>query len=306
MSDPQVCAFCGRVKHQVKNLIAGDALAATVGSVGICENCVGQSFDILVESGALAPRRAPAPASAPAAPMDAAGAIRAAVRAMPRSVDVRALHDLATAGIELAAGNAAALRILAYDLGNAMAFEEALRVRAGIAAFERSVSDSLADAAYLTRIGNAQEGLAVLDRLARGPLSTKATAGESAGASLSRMYAQLALSPWDHDVRTVQAELETLATRLATIGLEATYLRALENQVVHIRARAAMAMRRDVDAIHVLTQQLAVRELDIEALALLVEVYERTGDRASAARARDKAMAHIPKNSAYAKRIAAR
>lgn len=304
MADPQLCAFCARPKAQVRNLIAGDGLGHT--SVGICERCVEASYDMLVKSGALAARAAPAAAPAAAAtPTDAAGSLRASIRAMPRSVDVAALRHLASAGIELARGDAASLRILSYDLGNAMAFEEALRVRGSIATFERTVSDSLAEAAYHTRIGDAREGVAVIERLTRGPLASKMTPAEQAGASMARIYAQLEALPWDNDVRAILAELEALVPRLPTIGLDAGYLRALENQAVHIRARAAMIQRRDADAIAMLTAQLAVRELDLEALALLIEAYERIGDRASAARAREKVMKHIPVGSAYARRVAA-
>lgn len=294
-SDPQVCAFCARPKAQVKNLIAGDGLGHT--SVGICESCVGTSYDMLVQSGALVAK----PVAAPA--MDAASAIRAAIRAVPRSADIKALRNLGAAGIELAHGDAAQLRILAYDLGNAMAFEEALTVRAGIATFERNVADSLAESAYQTRVGNPREGLAVLDRLGKGPLASKVTPAEAAGVSMARMYAQLAALPWDNDVRAIESELGALVPRLATVGLDANFQRALENQAVHIRARAAMAQHRDAEAVSQLTAQLAVRELDIEALALLIEAYERTGDRTSASRAREKAMKHIPVNSAYAKRV---
>jgi hypothetical protein len=297
MADPQVCAFCARPKAQVRNLIAGDGLGHT--SVGICEACVGTSYDMLVKSGTLAAK------PAPVKDLDAASAIRNAVRAMPRKVDVSALANLATAGIALAAGNAAQLRSLAYDLGNAMAFEEALRVRAGVAAFERNVADSLAEAAYQTRIGNPREGVAVLERLAKGPLASAATPAENAGASMARMYARLAALPWDNDVNAILAELTALEPKLPTIGLDASFLRALLNQATHIRARAAMALHRDAEAVRILTAQLAVRELDIEALALVIEAYEKTGDRASAARAREKAMLHVPANSAYARRIGA-
>jgi len=293
--NPELCAFCGLPKAQVRNLIAGDALQGI--SVGICERCVDQSFDILVKSGAIAAK------AAPPKELDAASAIRNAVRAMPRSVDVSALRDLASAGIALAAGNAASLRILAYDLGNAMAFEEALRVRTGIAAFERTVSDSLADSAYQTRIGNPREGLAILDRLGKSAQASTTSDQDRTAASMGRMYAQLAALPWDNDVRAIEAELAALSPRLPTLIPDATYRRALENQVVHIRARAAMALHRDADAVRHLTEQLAVRELDIEALALLIEAYERTGDHVSAQRAREKAMKHVPVNSAYAKRI---
>jgi hypothetical protein len=297
-SDPQVCAFCARPRSQVKNLVAGDGLGHA--SVGICESCVSTSYDILVERGALAPEPAAAPAS-----MDASSAIRAAVRAVPRSADVKVFHDLASAGIGLAGGDAATLRILAYDLGNAMAFEEAIRVRAGIASFERNVADALSEAAYQTRIANPREGVAVLDRLGKGPLASKVTPAEGAGVSMARMYAQLGALPWDNDVRAIETELETLVPRLPNLGLDANFLRALQNQAVHIRARAAMAQHRDRDAVAQLTAQLAERELDIEALVLVVEAYERTGDRTSAARAREKASKHMPVNSAYAKRLSA-
>lgn len=305
MADPPLCAFCGRTRAQVRNLVAGDALGAT--PVGICEGCVGQSYDMLVKSGALAAKTAPAPAPAAApAQLDAAGAIRQAIRSMPRSVDVKALRDLTTAGLELAQGNAAQLRILSYDLGNAMAFEEALRARAGVAAFERNVADSLAEAAYLLRLGRDAECIGVLDALASGPLAGKVTPGENVGATMSRLYSRLGGAPWENEVRAVLAELDAIAPRLHSVGLDAGFVRALENQVVHVRARAAMVMHRDQEAIRVLTQQLAVRELDLEALALLVEAYRRVGDPTSAARAQEKAMAHIPKNSAYAMRLAAR
>jgi hypothetical protein len=295
MGDPHVCAFCALPKAQVRNLIAGDGLAGV--SVGICERCVGTSYDLLVKNGTLAAK--------PAAPkdLDAGSAIRNAVRTMPRSIDVKALASLASAGIELAAGNAAALRSLAYELGNAMAFEEALRVRAGVAAFERTAGDALAESAYHTRIGNAREGVAVLDRLSKGPLAAGMTPTETTTASMARMYAQLTALPWDNDVRAIESELATLAPKLDTLGLDPTFSRALQNQVVHIRARAAMALHREAEAIRILSEQLAVRELDLEALALLIEATEKTGDRGSAARAREKALKHIPVNSAYAKRV---
>lgn len=302
--DPQMCAFCARPKAQVRNLIAGDALGTF--SVGICEACVGQSYDLLVQSGAIAAKPAPAAAPPAAAPaMDAASALRASIRAMPRSVDVKALHALAQAGMTLAAGNAAQLRILAYDLGNAMDFEDALMVRGAIAPFERLVADSLAETAYHSRIGNAREGFAVVERVLKGPLASKITPGEAAALGMGKMYAQLGATPWDNDVRAVEAELTALTPKLPTLGLDANFVRALQNQVVHIRARAAMTQHRDADAIRMLTQQLVERELDLEALVLLVEAYVRTGDHASAARAREKAMKHIPVNSAYAARLGA-
>jgi hypothetical protein len=301
MGDPTVCAFCARPKAQVRNLIAGDGLAGM--SVGICEACVEHSYDILAESGAITRKPAPAPA---AQEPDAATAIRIAIRKLPRSVDVSALRALATAGIDLAAGNAAQLRLLAWDLGNAMAFEESLLARAAIASFERNVADSLAEAAFQTRIGNGREGVAVLDRLSRGPLAAKMTPAETAAATMHRMYAQLGAAPWDNDVRQIEGEVAALEPKLGTMSLDASYLRALQNEAVHVRARAKLALRHDAEAVQVLSAHLAVRELDLEALALLVEAYERIGDRASAARAREKALPYVPKNAAYAKRFASR
>ncbi len=107
--NPQVCAFCARQKAQVRNLIAGDGLGHI--SVGICETCVGQSFDMLVASGALAPRTAAAPAATAAADpaMDAAIAILSAQLAV-HELDLEALALLIEAyertGNRAAAGQA--------------------------------------------------------------------------------------------------------------------------------------------------------------------------------------------------------
>jgi len=298
--DPRVCAFCARPKAQVRNLIAGDGMAGI--SVGICESCVSSSFDILVKSGALAVKTAPPAAAAPVT--DAPTSIRTAVRTAPRSLDISVLRDLAHAGVAVAAGNAAQLRSLAYELGNAMAFELALEVRTHIAAFERTVADSLADATYHTRIGLARQGVAELDRLSKGPLAQKMTPTERLAAQIAGMEAQLAALSWDNDLRAMEAELTRMTPTLSTVVTDAGYLRGLQNQVVHVRARGATALHDDAGALRILVEHLAVRELDLEALALAVDLYERKGDRASAARAREKAMKYIHVGSAYAKRLA--
>lgn len=284
-----VCSFCLKSHREVKVLVAGPPGAF------ICEECVQLSVEIVNE-------REPGLLAAPAAPPTSAPeTLRVLLQSLPARSHIDAYGHVAGIGRELARGDANVLREVSHALGNALAFEHALALRASIAPMDRRPADAISEAAYRARIGEARQAVQLYEGL------VGLSPSDEVVVALGRAYARLGtrtLAP--SELPSIETELDAIEPRLGGLGLDAGLLRGLTNQLTHVRARILATKRRERDAIALLGRHLDERPHDTEALAVLVEVADRIGDTASSTTARDRALAFTPKGSAFERRLLGR
>lgn len=286
MSHPPdlACSFCGKSRREVKKLVAGPG-------VTICDECVALCVEIV--------------GAGPGAPAGGArDLVLSAIAALPRPTPARALRALTSAAIELAGEDPYALRLAAHAASQRLDLESALEAYARIPPAERSAADALASAAFLTRLGRPRDALDVLGALAG---RTDVTPEREVARAIAHASARLAAEPLgDDEVREIEGELNRARLALSSLAIDDTYRRALQNDLVHARARVALALGQRVAAESLLREHLIDRPGDAEALALLAEVHERTGEAEHAAIARTKALELVPEGGGYAARIAGR
>lgn len=282
------CTFCLKHKREVRVLVAGPPGAY------ICEECVGLAVEIVNE-------KEPGLLTAAAPPPDVHETLRVLVQSLPARSHIDTYGHVAGIGRELARGDVGGLRAVSHMLGNALAFEHAVALRAAIAPVDRQLADVISEAAYRARMGEARQAIQLYEGL------SGLSPADEVVVALGRAYARLGartLSP--SELPAIEAEVDAIEPRLEALGLGPDLLRGLTNQLVHVRARILAVKRRERDAIALLGRHLQERPYDTEALAVLVEVADRIGDTASSTSGQARALAFAPKGSAFERRLLGR